>query len=155
MRTSLFLRLAPAALLTGLLAAGASAAPVSPAAYTFDAPTDCVQCFDDPAFTKLTDGVLGKAVAKLGEAFGMKVLFSDYKGTTGMGPLYTPFADVLRMLDERLGITFVTVNDISKLDPAVAEVRSDGSISRPGRIDYVVYVGVADKHCFKVAEDVP
>ena len=28
---------------------------------------------------------------KLGEAFGMKVLFSDYKGTTGMGPLYTPF----------------------------------------------------------------
>ena len=61
MRTSLFLRLAPAALLTGLLAAGASAAPVSPAAYTFDAPTDCVQCFDDPAFTKLTDGVLGRA----------------------------------------------------------------------------------------------
>ena len=45
------------------------------------------------------DGVLGKAVAKLGEAFGMKVLFSDYKGTTGMGPLYTPFADVLRLSD--------------------------------------------------------
>ena len=61
MRTSLFLRLAPAALLTGLLAAGASAAPVSPAAYTFDAPADCGQCSDDPAFTKLTDGVLGRA----------------------------------------------------------------------------------------------
>ena len=45
------------------------------------------------------DGALGKAVAKLGEAFGMKVLFSDYKGTTGMGPLYTPFADVLRLSD--------------------------------------------------------
>ena len=45
------------------------------------------------------DGVLGKAVAKLGEAFGMKVLFSDYKGTTGMGPLYTPFWDVLRLSD--------------------------------------------------------
>ena len=42
------------------------------------------------------DGALGKSVAKLGEAFGMKVLFSDYKGTTGMGPLYTPFWDVLR-----------------------------------------------------------
>ena len=42
------------------------------------------------------DGALGKAVAKLGEAFGMKVLFSDYKGTTGMGPLYTPFEEVLR-----------------------------------------------------------
>ena len=45
------------------------------------------------------DGVLGKSVAKLGEAFGMKVLFSDYKGTTGMGPLYTPFWDVLRLSD--------------------------------------------------------
>ena len=45
------------------------------------------------------DGVLGKSVAELGEAFGMKVLFSDYKGTTGMGPLYTPFADVIRLSD--------------------------------------------------------
>ncbi len=68
-----------------------------------------------------------------------------YHGDTGVKENMPPFADVLRMLDERLGITFVTVNDISKLDPAVAEVRSDGSISRPGRIDYVVYVGVADE----------
>ena len=45
------------------------------------------------------DGALGKSVAKLGEAFGMRVLFSDYKGTTGMGPLYTPFGDVLRLSD--------------------------------------------------------
>jgi glycerate dehydrogenase len=45
------------------------------------------------------DGVLGKAVADLGKAFGMRVLFSDYKGTTGMGPLYTPFEQVLRQSD--------------------------------------------------------
>ena len=45
------------------------------------------------------DGVLGKSVAKIGEAFGMRVLFSDYKGTCGMGPLYTPFAEVLRQSD--------------------------------------------------------
>ena len=45
------------------------------------------------------DGVLGKSVARLGEAFGMRVLFSDYKGTTGMGPLYTPFAEVMRQSD--------------------------------------------------------
>ncbi|PVE23882.1 glycerate dehydrogenase [Microvirga sp. KLBC 81] len=45
------------------------------------------------------DGVLGRAVAELGRAFGMKVLFSDYKGTTGMGPLYTPFEQVLRESD--------------------------------------------------------
>lgn len=45
------------------------------------------------------DGVLGRAVADLARAFGMKVLFSDYKGTTGMGPLYTPFVEVLRTAD--------------------------------------------------------
>jgi glycerate dehydrogenase len=45
------------------------------------------------------DGVLGKAVAKIADAFGMKVLFSDYKGTTGRGPPYTPFEQVLRQSD--------------------------------------------------------
>ena len=45
------------------------------------------------------DGVLGKAVADLGRAFKMNVLFSDYKGTTGMGPLYTPFNEVMRRSD--------------------------------------------------------
>lgn len=45
------------------------------------------------------DGVLGKAVAEIAKAFGMQVLFSDYKGTTGMGPLYTPFKQVLQQSD--------------------------------------------------------
>ena len=45
------------------------------------------------------DGVLGQAVADIAKAFGMRVLFSDYKGTSGMGPLYTPFAEVLRCSD--------------------------------------------------------
>ena len=45
------------------------------------------------------DGSLGHAVARLGEAFGMKVLFSAYKGTDGMGPLYTPFDEVMATAD--------------------------------------------------------
>jgi glycerate dehydrogenase len=45
------------------------------------------------------DGVLGKAVADIARAFGMRVLFSAYKGTTGMGPLYTPFEEVLATSD--------------------------------------------------------
>jgi glycerate dehydrogenase len=45
------------------------------------------------------DGVLGRAVADIGRAFGMHVLFSTYKGTTGMGPLYTPFEEVLATSD--------------------------------------------------------
>ena len=42
------------------------------------------------------DGVLGRRVADIARAFHMEVLFSSYKGTTGMGPLYTPFEEVLK-----------------------------------------------------------
>lgn len=45
------------------------------------------------------DGVLGKAVARIGEAFGMDVRFSAYKGVEGMGPLYTPFETILAESD--------------------------------------------------------
>ncbi|WP_046865885.1 D-2-hydroxyacid dehydrogenase [Microvirga massiliensis] len=45
------------------------------------------------------DGFLGRAVADLGRAFGMRVLFSTYKGVSGMGPLYTPFDEVMRTSD--------------------------------------------------------
>jgi glycerate dehydrogenase len=45
------------------------------------------------------DGTLGQAVADLGRAFAMRVLFSSYKGVAGMGPLYTPFEEVLRESD--------------------------------------------------------
>jgi hypothetical protein len=45
------------------------------------------------------DGALGKMVGDLGRAFGMKVLFSTYKNTEGMGPLYTPFEEVMAKSD--------------------------------------------------------
>ncbi len=45
------------------------------------------------------DGVLGKSVGKLGEAFGMEVRYSTYKGVDGMGPLYTPFERILSESD--------------------------------------------------------
>jgi len=45
------------------------------------------------------DGSLGQAVAAIGRSLGMRVLFSTYKGVSGMGPLYTPFEDVLRQSD--------------------------------------------------------
>jgi glycerate dehydrogenase len=45
------------------------------------------------------DGALGQSVAAIGRALGMNVLFSSYKGVAGMGPLYTPFEDVLRTSD--------------------------------------------------------
>lgn len=45
------------------------------------------------------DGVLGQAVATIGRALGMRVLFSAHKGRTGQGRLYTPFEDTLRQSD--------------------------------------------------------
>ncbi|MGY8677444.1 D-2-hydroxyacid dehydrogenase [Bradyrhizobium sp. UFLA05-153] len=45
------------------------------------------------------DGTLGRSVADIGRALGMRVLFSTYKGVEGMGPLYTPFEEVLRTSD--------------------------------------------------------
>jgi glycerate dehydrogenase len=45
------------------------------------------------------DGVLGRAVADIARAFGMTVLFSTYKGVEGMGPLYTPYEEVLKRSD--------------------------------------------------------
>jgi glycerate dehydrogenase len=45
------------------------------------------------------DGALGKAVARIADAFEMSVLFSSYKGVDGMGPLYTPFEMVMQTSD--------------------------------------------------------
>jgi glycerate dehydrogenase len=45
------------------------------------------------------DGVLGQAVATMARALGMRVQFAAYKGATGMGPLYTPFEQVLADAD--------------------------------------------------------
>ena len=45
------------------------------------------------------DGVLGQAVARMGRALGMNVLFATYKGRNDMGPLYTPFERALELSD--------------------------------------------------------
>lgn len=45
------------------------------------------------------DGVLGQAVAQMGKALGMQVLFSGFKGRPTMGSLYTPFEEVLARSD--------------------------------------------------------
>jgi glycerate dehydrogenase len=45
------------------------------------------------------DGVIGQAVAQIARAFGMRPIFSSYKGISGMGPLYTPFEDMLQQSD--------------------------------------------------------
>jgi len=45
------------------------------------------------------EGVIGQRVARLGEAFGMHPLFAAHKGVSGLGPLYTPFNEVLATAD--------------------------------------------------------
>jgi glycerate dehydrogenase len=45
------------------------------------------------------EGAIGQSVAKIGQAFGMKTLFAAHKGVSGLGPLYTPFDEVLETSD--------------------------------------------------------
>ncbi len=45
------------------------------------------------------EGIIGQRVAEIGRAFGMKVLFAAHKGKSGLGPLYTPWDEVLERSD--------------------------------------------------------
>jgi len=45
------------------------------------------------------EGVLGQRVAEIGRAFGMTPMFAAHKGKTGLGPLYTPWQEVLETSD--------------------------------------------------------
>jgi glycerate dehydrogenase len=45
------------------------------------------------------EGTLGQEVARLGQAFGMRTLYAAHKGVSGLGPLYTPFDEVLESSD--------------------------------------------------------
>jgi glycerate dehydrogenase len=45
------------------------------------------------------EGVLGQRVAEIAKAFGMRPLFAAHKGRDGLGPLYTPWAEVLATSD--------------------------------------------------------
>lgn len=45
------------------------------------------------------EGVLGQAVADIAKAMGMRVMFAAHKGRSGLGPLYTPWDEVLERSD--------------------------------------------------------
>jgi len=45
------------------------------------------------------EGVLGQRVAEIARAFGMVPLFAAHKGKSGLGPLYTPWQEVLETSD--------------------------------------------------------
>lgn len=45
------------------------------------------------------EGSIGQSVADLGRAFGMKTMFAAHKGRDGLGPLYTPFDEVISTSD--------------------------------------------------------
>ena len=45
------------------------------------------------------EGVLGQRVADIAKAFGMVPMFAAHKGRSGLGPLYTPWQEVLETSD--------------------------------------------------------
>jgi glycerate dehydrogenase len=76
------------------------------------------------------EGAIGQAVANLGRAFGMQVLFSAHKGSTGMGPLYTPFEEVLERAD------VLTLH--CPLTPATRGLIGDAEFARMARRPLVI-----------------
>jgi len=45
------------------------------------------------------EGVLGQRVAEIARVFGMQPLFAAHKGSSGLGPLYTPWQEMLETSD--------------------------------------------------------
>jgi glycerate dehydrogenase len=45
------------------------------------------------------EGILGQRVAEIGKTFGMIPMFAAHKGKSGLGPLYTPWDEVLETSD--------------------------------------------------------
>ncbi len=45
------------------------------------------------------EGSIGQAVAEIGKGFGMIPMFAAHKGVEGLGPLYTPFDEVIETAD--------------------------------------------------------
>ncbi len=94
------------------------------------------------------DGALGQAVATLGRAFGMRVLFSSYKGVAGMGPLYTPFDEVLRTSD------VITLH--CPLLPSTRNMIGQAEFAQMARRPLVVNTargGLVDEHALAAALD--
>lgn len=78
-------------------------------------------------------GAIGQAVATIGRAFGMRVLFAAHKGRTDMGSLYTPFEEVLERSD------VITLH--SPLTPATRGLLSDAEFDRMQRRPLVINTG--------------
>jgi glycerate dehydrogenase len=45
------------------------------------------------------EGAIGQGVARIAQGFGMSTLFAAHKNVSGLGPLYTPFDEVLETAD--------------------------------------------------------
>ncbi len=124
------------------------------------------------------DGALGQAVGALGRAFGMEVRFSAYKGTRGMGPLYTPFEEIMRSSDiitlhspltpstrnmigaaefglmERRPLLINTARGGLVDETALVDALRSGRISGAG-FDVVTVEPPRDDHPFAQARDLP
>lgn len=112
-------QLALASVITGLLQGGVTAAPISPAAYSFDRATDCgTSCYHDPAYTKLTDGVLGKAGWAMNDG-------QEWVGWANERTVNVDFDfGIRRLIDSvRVGSTQDTFNDV--MLPSITLFSSD------------------------------
>lgn len=91
------------------------------------------------------EGVLGQRVADIGKALGMVPLFAAHKGRTGLGPLYTPWQDVLEtsdiitlhspLTDETRGMIAMSEFRAMKRRPLIINTARGGLVDEEALID--------------------
>lgn len=95
------------------------------------------------------EGVIGSAVARIARGFGMEPVFAAHKGVDGLGPLYTPWDEVIETSDVfslHAPLMPATKNMIST--PEFERMKNDAILvntSRGGLVDEAALVDALDR----------
>ncbi|MEM6662697.1 MAG: D-2-hydroxyacid dehydrogenase [Pseudomonadota bacterium] len=79
------------------------------------------------------EGIIGQGVARIGQAFGMRTWFAAHKGVDGLGPLYTPFDQVIEEAD------ILTVH--APLMPATRDTLASAEFARMTKKPLIINCG--------------
>ena len=95
------------------------------------------------------EGVIGQAVASIGRSLGMDVVFAAHKGVENLGPLYTPFEEVMETSDVISLHAPLTTGTRNMISIPEFEIMKNRPIlintSRGGLVDELALVAALDK----------
>lgn len=95
------------------------------------------------------EGAIGQSVATIGRAFGMEPVFAAHKGVDGLGPLYTPWDEVIETSD--------VISIHAPLTPSTRNCLSTAEFARMKRKPLIINTargGLVDEAALVAALDV-